>query len=75
MSKAIEVKVVIDASLVEYFEQGRREDHLEANVGELLTEFLASLLGDTNYPMTARREGEREIHLNYRAKAFADPIF
>jgi len=75
MSESIEVKIVVGAPLVKYFEEGIRKDHVDATPEALLTRFLATLLGDTNYPMTSSLKGEREIHLNYRPKAFADPIF
>jgi len=75
MAEGIEITIVVDAPLVQYFEEGIRKDHVDATTGQLLSEFLANLLGETNYPMSARLKNEREIHLSYRPKAFADPIF
>jgi len=75
MFEPVTIKIVVDAPLVQYFEEGIRKDHVDASTEELLVEFLTNLLGETNYPMSARREGDREVHLSYRSKAFADPIF
>jgi len=75
MSGTVEIRIVVDAPLVQYFEDGIRKDHLAVSVEEELVQFLATLLGETNYPMSSRKVGEKEIHLGYRPKAFADPIF
>lgn len=75
MSQPIELKIVIDPALVTYFEEGMKKDHIECSTAEELTEFLAVILNDTLYPITSRKTGEGEIHLSYRPKSFADPIF
>jgi len=75
MAGTVEIRVVVDAPLVQYFAEGIRKDHIAASVEEELVEFLATLLGESSYPMSSRRVGAAEIHLNYRPKAFADPIF
>jgi len=75
MSEQVTVRVVIDEPLVKYFEEGMARSHVECSAEEELTEFLAMILNDTMYPMSSRRVGEREIHLTYRPKAYADPIF
>ena len=75
MSEAIEIKLIIDPSLVEYFEEGIRKRHIDLSTAEEMTEFLAMVLNDTLYPIASMQTGEQEIHLNYRPRAFADPIF
>lgn len=75
MSEAIEIRVIIDPSLVVYFEEGMRKRHIDLSTAEEMTEFLATILNDTIYPIASSLKGEHEIHLNYRPKAFADPIF
>jgi len=75
MSEAIEIKIIIDPSLVEYFEEGLRKTHIDISTAEEMTEFLAMILNDSMYPIASRQSGEQEIHLNYRPRAYADPIF
>jgi hypothetical protein len=75
MSEVIEIRIIIDPSLVEYFEDGMRKRHIDLTTAEEMTEFLAAILNDTMYPIVSNQSGEQEIHLNYRPRAFADPIF
>jgi len=75
MPEIIEIKVTVDESLVIYFENGMRRRHIDCSVTEELTEFLALILNDTMYPIASRNNGEQNIHLSYRPKSFADPIF
>ena len=75
MSENIEVRIVVDPSLVKYFEEGMRKSHVDCSTTEELTEFLALVLNDTMYPIASSKTSEREIHLSYRPKSFADPIF
>ena len=75
MAENIEIKIVIDPSLVTYFEEGVSKRHIDYSATEELTEFLASVLNDTIYPIASSKTSEQEIHLSYRPKSFADPIF
>ena len=75
MAEQIELKIVIDPSLVEYFEEGMRQNHIDCTTAEEMTEFLAAILNDTMYPIVSRKTDDHEIHLNYRPRSFADPIF
>jgi len=75
MPEQIELKIIIDPSLVEYFEEGMRKNHIECSTAEEMAEFLATILNDTMYPIVSSRANEQEIHLNYRPRSFADPIF
>ncbi len=75
MSESIEIKIVIDPSLVKYFEEGMNKSHIDCSATEELTEFLAMILNDSMYPMASRKVSQQEIHLSYRPKAYADPIF
>ncbi len=75
MSEAIEIKIIIDPSLVEYFEDGMRKQHIDLSTAEEMTGFLAMILNDSMYPIASSVSDTQEIHLNYRPRAFADPIF
>ena len=75
MSEKIEIKIVINSSLVEYFESVMRKDHITFSATEELTRFLALVLNDTIYPLSSSMTGKAEISLSYRPKAYADPIF
>ena len=75
MSENIEIRVVIDSSLVRFFAEGMRRRHIDLSIQEELTEFLAMVLNDTMYPIITSKIGDHEIHLGYRPRAFADPIF
>jgi hypothetical protein len=75
MSEQIELKIVIDPSLVEYFEEGMRRSHIDYSTATEIAEFLAAILNDTMYPIVSKMTSEQEIHLNYRPRSFADPIF
>ena len=75
MSENIEVRIIIEPSLVKYFEEGMSKRHIDCSTTEEMTEFLAMVLNDTMYPIASRKADEQEIHLSYRPKSFADPIF
>jgi len=75
MSKNIEIKIVIDPPLVKYFEEGMSKRGIDFSVAEEMAEFLATVLNDSSYPITSIKTDKQEIHLNYRPKSFADPIF
>jgi hypothetical protein len=75
MSDNIEIKIVIDSALVKYFEDGMSKRNIDGSVPEEVTEFLAAVLNDSIYPIVSTKAGNQEIHLNYRPKSFADPIF
>lgn len=75
MSDKIEIKIVIDSALVKYFEEGMRKRSIDESVTEEVTEFLAAVLNDSIYPIVSIKTDNQEIHLNYRPKSFADPIF
>lgn len=75
MSKNIEIKIVIEPALAKYFEDGINKRAIDVGVTEEITEFLAMVLNDSIYPIASIQTGQQEIHLNYRPKSFADPIF
>lgn len=75
MSETIEIKIVIDPSLVKFFEDGMSKRHIDFSTAEEVTEFLTMVLNDTIYPIASSKSSDQEIHLNYRPRAFADPIF
>lgn len=75
MPEAFEIRVVIDPSLVEYFEEGMRRQHIDYSTSEEITRFLAMILNDSMYPIVSSQTNPGEIHLNYRPRAYADPIF
>jgi hypothetical protein len=75
MPENLEIKIIIDPSLVEYFEQGMRKRHIDLSLAEEMTGFLAMILNDSMYPIASRQSSADEIHLDYRPRAYADPIF
>jgi len=75
MSENIEIRIVVDPSLVKYFEEGMRERHINRCAKEEMCEFLAMNLNDSIYPMASKQTNDHEIHLSYRPKAYANPIF
>ena len=75
MTEKIEIKIVIEPSLTQYFEEGMRKSHINCSTTEELTEFLAAVLNDSLYPIASKKTNEQEIHLSYRPRSFADPIF
>ncbi len=75
MSENIEIRIVIDPSLADYFAEGLRKRHIDLSAAEEMTEFLARILNDSLYPMTSNITGRQEIRLCYQPKSFADPIF
>ena len=75
MTESIDIKIVIDPSLVDYFQDEMARKHIEYSTTEELTRFLTTVLNDSLYPISSRKVGDCEIHLGYRAKSFADPIF
>lgn len=75
MTESIEIKIVIDPSLIKYFEEGMSKRHIDCSTTEELTEFLAAVLNDSMYPIASKQTSEQEIHLSYRPRSFADPIF
>ena len=75
MTESIEIKIVIEPSLSKYFEEGMSKSHINCSTTEELTEFLAAVLNDSMYPIASKKTNEQEIHLSYRPRSFADPIF
>ena len=75
MSESIEIRVVIEPSLAKYFEEGMSKGHIDCSIKEEMTEFLAMVLNDSMYPITSSKTSDQKIHLSYRPKAYADPIF
>ncbi|SDZ81659.1 hypothetical protein SAMN05660420_00453 [Desulfuromusa kysingii] len=75
MTKKIEIKIVIEPPLTAYFEEGINNRDLNISAAEGLTEFLTTVLNNSLYPIVSSKTGPQEIHLNYRPRSFADPIF
>jgi hypothetical protein len=75
MSENIEIRIVTDPSLVRYFEEGMNRGRIDRSTAEEITEFLTMVLNDTLYPIASSKKCAQEIHLSYRPKSFADPIF
>ena len=75
MSEQIELRVVIDPSLVKYFEEGMSKNHIDCSTATETAEPLATILNDTMYPIVTDMTSEQEIHPGYRPRSFADPIF
>ena len=75
MSESIEIQIVVDPSLVEYFEEGMRKRHINCSAKEEMCAFLAMILNDSIYPMASSKTNDHEIHISYRPKAYANPIF
>ena len=74
LSRFIEISLLW-TQIPQYFEEGMIKSHLDCSTTEEMTEFLASILNDTMYPIASSKTSGQEIHLSYRPKSFADPIF
>lgn len=55
MTENIEIRIVIDPSLVNYFEEGMGKRHIDCSAAEEITEFLTVVLNDTMYPITSSK--------------------
>ena len=75
MSETIEIRLVIESSLVKFFEEGMSKRHIDVSTAEEITGFLKMVLNDSMYPIASSQTGDQEISINYRPKSFADPIF
>lgn len=74
MSETIDITLVINPSLAEYFEAGMRKGHITFSAAEALTRFLAMVLNDSLYSISAIMFGTHEISHSSQPKAYVDPI-
>jgi hypothetical protein len=75
MPESVELKIVVEASLVRCFDEGASKRHLDCSATQEMTEFLAMVLNDSMYPLASRKADEQESHLSCRPKSYADPMF
>ncbi len=75
MSQAAEIKIVVDSSLLEYFNEGLRQCHSDNLAEDEITRLVEIILDRSDYPIRARRTGKGEIRILYHLRSFSDPIF
>ena len=75
MPNDAEISITIDASLLEHFREKLNERGSVTQPAEAVTSLLVNILGNSVYPVTAKRTGKREISVGYRVRSFSQPIF
>ena len=75
MAQDMEIKIVVDSSLLAHFKEGLRYQRSKNLPEDEITKLVALMLNDSSYPIEAHKTGEREIHISYHLRSFSQPIF
>jgi len=75
MAQNMEIKIVVDPSLLDHFKEGlhqQRSEHLPENE---IVNIVTHILNDSDFPISAHKHGEREIRISHHIKSFSQPFF
>lgn len=75
MSETAEIKIVVDSSLLDHFNEGLQQLHSNSTAQLEITRLLAIIMDSSQYPLRARRTGKNEIRISYHLRSFSEPIF
>ena len=75
MSETAEIKIVVDSSLLDHFNEGLKQLHSNSPAELEITRLLAIIMDSSQYPVRAQRTGENEIRISYHLRSFSEPIF
>lgn len=75
MSQTAEIKIIVDPSLLDHFDKGLQQLHSNRPAEHEITRLLALILDSSEYPVRAKRTGEKEIRISYHLRSFSEPIF
>ncbi|MBF0445268.1 MAG: hypothetical protein HQL68_06735 [Magnetococcales bacterium] len=70
-----EISVVIDDSLLKHIHEKLKEQHTDDNPEDVITSFLEIILNNSDYPLAAKKTGEKEIKISYNLHSFSMPFF
>ncbi len=75
MSQSVEIRVVVDSSLLDHFNEGLQQLDSKSSAKHEITRLVGLILDGSEYPVRARRTGENEIRISYHLRSFSEPIF
>ena len=75
MPQTAELRVVVDASLLEHFRKGLQQLHSDEPAEHAIANLVERILDGSEYPVGARRTGDNEILISYHLRSFSEPIF
>lgn len=75
MVKNMEIKLVVDASLLDHFKQGLQKKRSENIPENEIANLVAFILSDSDFPIAAQKIGDLEIQLSYHVRSFSQPFF
>lgn len=75
MSQVAEIKIVVDSSLLDYFNNGLQQIHSNSTAEHEITRLFEIILNSSEYPVSAKLTGENEIKVSYHLRSFSEPIF
>lgn len=75
MSQTAEIKIVVDSSLLKYFNEGLRQCHSNNLAEDEITRLVEIILNGSEYPVKAKQTGKGEVRISYHLRSFSEPIF
>jgi hypothetical protein len=75
MSQTEEIKILVDSSLVDHFNEGLHQQHSNNLVEDQITRLVQIILDGSEYPISAEKTGKNEIRIRYHLRSFSEPIF
>ena len=75
MSQTTEIKILVDSSLVDYFNEGLHQKHSNNRAEDEITHLVKIILDGSEYPIRAAKTGKNEIRISYHLRSFSEPIF
>ncbi len=75
MSDHLEIRVVVEPSLVRHFQEGLESTKTPGDPDAHIVNLIASILNGSSYPVASRITGHSEISISYHLRSFSNPIF
>jgi len=75
MSQTAQIKIVVDPSLLDHFNEGLHQLHSNNLAEDEITRLVEIILDRSDYPIRARKTGKNEIRIFYHIRSFSEPIF
>jgi hypothetical protein len=70
-----EIRMVIDDSLLKHIQEKLKEQQVDDNPEDVITSFLEAILNNSDYPLAAKKTGEKEIKVSYHLHSFSTTFF
>lgn len=75
MEQTAKIEITIAPSLLNHYIENLGGKNSNTRPEDAITQLIATILNNSEFPVEARQTGDREIRIGYHLRSFSQPIF